>query len=41
LATIIGDPYWDWREVERHYTRAIALDPNDATTRRFYSFYLA
>jgi len=41
LAAIIGDHYWDWREVERHYTRAIALDPNDVTTLRFYSFYLA
>ena len=41
LAAIIGDHYWDWGEVERHYTRAIALDPNDVTTLRFYSFYLA
>jgi TolB-like protein/Tfp pilus assembly protein PilF len=41
LATIIEDHYWDWREVERHYKRAIELDPNDVTTLRFYSFYLA
>ena len=41
LAAIIGDYYWDWGEVERHYRRAIALDPNDVTTLRFYSFYLA
>jgi TolB-like protein/Tfp pilus assembly protein PilF len=41
LATIIADHYWDWGEVERHYKRAIALDPNDVTTLRFYSFYLA
>ena len=41
LAAIIADHYWDWGEVERHYKRAIALDPNDVTTLRFYSFYLA
>ena len=41
LAAIIADHYWDWDEVERHYRRAIALDPNDVTTLRFYSFYLA
>ena len=41
LAAIIADHYWDWGEVERHYRRAIALDPNDVTTLRFYSFYLA
>jgi TolB-like protein/Tfp pilus assembly protein PilF len=41
LAAIIGDHYWDWEEAERHYTRAIVLDPNDVTTLRFYSFYLA
>jgi len=32
LAAIIADHYWDWGEVERHYTRAIALAPNDVTT---------
>ena len=41
LAAIIADHYWDWGVVERHYERAIALDPNDVTTLRFYSFYLA
>ena len=41
LAAIIADHYWDWGEVERHYRRAIALDPNDATTMRFYAYYLA
>src|SRR5262249_18661686 len=41
LAAIIGDHYWDWGEVERHYARAIALDPHDVVTLRFYSFYLA
>ena len=38
---IIADHYWDWGEVERHYRRAIPLDPNDATTMRFYAYYLA
>ena len=41
LAAIIADHYWDWGEVERHYRRAIALDPNDVTTLASYSFYLA
>ena len=41
LAAIIADHYWDWGAVERHYQQAIALDPNDVTTLRFYSFYLA
>ena len=41
LAAIIADHYWDWEDVERHYRRAIALDPNDVTTMRFYSYYLA
>ena len=41
LAAIIADYYWDWGDVERHYTRAIALGPNDVTTLRFYSFHLA
>ena len=41
LAAIIADHYWEWGEVERHYRQAIALDANDVTTLRFYSFYLA
>jgi TolB-like protein/DNA-binding winged helix-turn-helix (wHTH) protein/Flp pilus assembly protein TadD len=41
LAMIVGDYYWDWREVERHYRRAIALAPNDVTTLRLFAFYLA
>ena len=41
LAAITADYYWDWPEVERHYARALALDPNDVTTLSFYSFYLA
>lgn len=41
LAAILADHYWDWKEVERHYRRALELDPSDVTTLRFYSFYLA
>ena len=40
LAGIIADHYWDWREAERHYTRAIELAPNDVHALRTYSFYL-
>ena len=41
LAAITADYYWDWPEADRHYRRAVALNPNDATTLRFYSFFLA
>ena len=41
LAAIIADHYWDWAEADRHYKRALELDPNDANTLRVYSFYLA
>jgi TolB-like protein/DNA-binding winged helix-turn-helix (wHTH) protein/Tfp pilus assembly protein PilF len=41
LAAITADYYWDWPEVERHYARALDLDPNNVTTLSFYSFYLA
>jgi TolB-like protein/DNA-binding winged helix-turn-helix (wHTH) protein/Tfp pilus assembly protein PilF len=41
LAAIIADYYWDWQEVERHYKRALDLDPNNVTTLSFYAFYLA
>jgi TolB-like protein/DNA-binding winged helix-turn-helix (wHTH) protein/tetratricopeptide (TPR) repeat protein len=41
LATVLGDYDWDWAEAERHYRRAIDLAPNDVTSLRSYSFYLA
>jgi TolB-like protein/tetratricopeptide (TPR) repeat protein len=41
LAAVLGDYYWDWAEAERHFQRAIELAPNDVTTLRFYSLYLA
>ena len=41
LAAITADYYWDWAEAERHFKRAIALNPNYEPALRFYSFYLA
>ena len=41
LAAILADYYWDWAEAERHFKRAIDLDPNYASALHFYSFYLA
>jgi len=41
LAAITADYDWDWSEADRHYKRAVALNPNDVTALSFYSFYLA
>ena len=41
LAAITADFYWDWAEAERHFKRAIELNPNYEPALRFYSFYLA
>jgi TolB-like protein/DNA-binding winged helix-turn-helix (wHTH) protein/Tfp pilus assembly protein PilF len=41
LAAITVDYYWGWAEGERHFQRAIELNPNDETALGFYSFYLA
>ncbi len=41
LAAILGDYYWEWTEAERHFKRAIDLEPNYVTALHFYSFYLA
>ena len=41
LAAITADYYRDWVEADRHYKRAVALNPNYDTALRFYSFYLA
>ena len=41
LAAILADYYWEWTEAERHFRRAIDLEPNYVTALRFYSFYLA
>ena len=32
---------WDWAGAEREFTRAIALDPNDAASRRWRALYLS
>lgn len=41
LAVITTEYYWDWDEADRHYKRAIELNPNDETALRNYSFHLA
>jgi TolB-like protein len=41
LATISADYYWEWADADRHFRRAIELNPNYATALRNYSFYLA
>ena len=41
FAAISADYYWDWSDADRHFARAIALNPNYDTALRFYSFYLA
>ena len=40
LANIIGDYYWDWAQVGRHFARALELAPDDAEVLRNYSSYL-
>jgi TolB-like protein/DNA-binding winged helix-turn-helix (wHTH) protein/tetratricopeptide (TPR) repeat protein len=32
---------WDWAAAERRFTRALELDPNDATSRRWHALYLS
>jgi tetratricopeptide (TPR) repeat protein len=32
---------WDWAATEREFARAIALDPNDAWTRRWHALFLS
>ena len=41
LAVITAGYYWEWADADRHYKRAIELNPNDETALRNYSFYLA
>ncbi len=41
LAVITTEYYWEWADADRHYKRAIELNPNDETALRNYSFYLA
>ncbi len=41
LAAINGQHYWLWAEAEDSFQRALRLAPNDVTTLRMYSFFLA
>jgi serine/threonine-protein kinase len=41
LAAILADYDWDWAQAERHFKRAIDLEPSYVTGLRSYSFYLA
>lgn len=41
LAMISGQHRWQWAEAEGSFQRAMQLAPNDVTTLRMYSFYLA
>jgi TolB-like protein/Flp pilus assembly protein TadD len=37
IATIYD---WDWASAERHFTRAVSLNPREALTRHLYALYL-
>nr|MBA3634280.1 tetratricopeptide repeat protein [Acidobacteriota bacterium] len=41
LAAVIMDYYWDWAEAEKHFQRAIALNPNYPVARNWYSQHLS
>jgi serine/threonine protein kinase/tetratricopeptide (TPR) repeat protein len=41
LAFVSYRYYWNWPEAERHFKRAIELNPNYATAHQWYSAYLA
>ena len=41
LAFILADFDWDWRTADRHFRRAVELNPNDEIAVRAYSSYLA
>ncbi len=40
LAVVLHWYDWDWAAAEKEYSRAIELNPNDARTRQYYSWYL-
>jgi TolB-like protein/tetratricopeptide (TPR) repeat protein len=40
LATVLCDHYWDWAAAERHFRRAIELDPGYAPGHQLYAEYL-
>jgi TolB-like protein/DNA-binding winged helix-turn-helix (wHTH) protein len=37
MAAVSADYDWDWPEADRHYKRAVALNPNDVTAQRSYT----
>jgi TolB-like protein/DNA-binding winged helix-turn-helix (wHTH) protein/Flp pilus assembly protein TadD len=41
LAVITTEYDWKWEDADRHFKRAIQLNPNDESALRTYSFYLA
>jgi tetratricopeptide (TPR) repeat protein len=41
LAAVIADYYWDWDEADKHFKRAIGLNPNYPVARAWYSQQLA
>jgi TolB-like protein/DNA-binding winged helix-turn-helix (wHTH) protein/Tfp pilus assembly protein PilF len=41
MAAIDADYYWDWVEADRHFKRAVDLNPSYETALSFYSFNLA
>jgi TolB-like protein/thioredoxin-like negative regulator of GroEL len=41
MAAINADYYWDWVEADRHFKRAVDLNPSYETALSFYSFNLA
>jgi serine/threonine-protein kinase len=41
LASVLGDYYWEWEEVDKHFRRAIALNRNYALAHLWYSGFLA
>jgi TolB-like protein/DNA-binding winged helix-turn-helix (wHTH) protein/Tfp pilus assembly protein PilF len=41
MAAINADYYWDWAEADRHFKRAVELNPSYETALSFYSFNLA
>ncbi|MGI8408274.1 MAG: tetratricopeptide repeat protein [Pyrinomonadaceae bacterium] len=41
LAAVIADYYWDWPAAEKHFKKAIELNPNYPVARYWYSQHLA
>ncbi len=41
LAAVIADYYWDWADAEKHFKKAIDLNPNYAVARYWYSQQLS